>query len=170
MDNLKKLEYVLNVVNKRLIPAYLSQFAMRKLLDFQFNHCKQSVIINKEIIEHFVGDQYEVKCYEGFFNSSDFEEDYNHCWNYLISKDGNTEKNIICDFTSTITYMCYGENDPTLYLNSNNNSVNKYKTTLTGYEELNYEEHINEIEFYTGLKGESLNLDIQHLLKMMNLW
>lgn len=169
MNKLEQLELTLNVVNKRLLPAYLSQFAMKKCLEWQFNCCKQACIVNVPIIKHFLEDEYKIECWEGFFNNDSINGDYNHCWNYLIHKE-DIEKNIICDFTSTISYMNYGENDPTKHMLNHPNSVNKSNFTLIGMEQLDYEDHISNEEFYTGLKGYSINTDIEELLKIMRLW
>lgn len=161
-----KLEHILNVLNKRFIPAIIYQYNPGLFLQWQGNHCKQSCIINKFIIDELTNGDFTTQCWEGFFEIEDMQ--YNHCWNYMI--DNKLQKNIICDFTSTITYMKYGENDPSLYVKSQKNDVNQNKINLIGIQEINYEDYINQKEYYTGLYGNDLNNIFKNMLIKSKLW
>lgn len=172
MNNLEKLEHIMNVFSKRILPAYLFQNNPELFLQWQGNICKQAAILGAVIIEHYMPDEYiKVEAWEGFFEHKQLGS-YNHCWNYIIHKD-DPKKNIICDFTSTISYMSYCEhNDPTLHIQSNPNAVVRHENNiqLIGYEEINVESNLKEGEYYTGLKGEEIIPELIQLLKYAKLW
>lgn len=171
MDNLAALEHTLNVFNKRLFPGLLFCSSPEKFSQWQGNHCKQSAILNSFIIEHFVGNDYKITAWEGFFTNIGIVKDvYNHCWNYLEHKT-NPELNIIADFTNTITYMCYGENNPTYFVpNLQYKSVVKDNPILLNKVELDIPFHLKQNEFYTGMTGIQLQAIIKNLLIQSKLW
>lgn len=172
MNNLEKLEHILNVFNKRILPAYLFYNNQETFLKWQGNICKQSAVLSAFIIKHYMGEDYvKVEAWEGFFEHKQLGE-YNHCWNYIIHKD-DPKKNIICDFTSTITYMDYCEhNDPTLHIKSSPDAVVKHEDNIQmiGFQEINIEANLKESEFYTSAKGEELETELKTLLKFARLW
>lgn len=169
LTNLEQLEHVLNVFSKRLLPAFLFVAGPQTFIKWQGNICKQTALMNVFIINHFLGDEYKVEAWEGFFEHEKLGS-YNHCWNYLVHKD-DPKKNIICDFTSTISYMNYSEeNDPMLHLVADERAVVQHKTNLIAMEELNIEEHLDQPELFTGLTGRELEQELTHLLKMSKLW
>ena len=172
MNNLEKLEHIMNVFSKRILPAYLFQNNPELFLQWQGNICKQSAILGAVIIEHYLPEDYvKVEAWEGFFEHKQLGS-YNHCWNYIIHKD-DPKKNIICDFTSTISYMDYCEhNDPTLHIQSSPNAVVKHENNIQmiGCQEIDIESNLKEAEFYTGAKGEDLIEELTILLKYAKLW
>lgn len=162
----------MNVLCKRILPGIFMNYDSEKFLEWQGNMCKQAAVVGSYVIqEHLPDDYVKVEAWEGFFNDTRLG-DYNHCWNYIIHKD-DPKKNIICDFTSTISYMNYcSENDPTLHIVSNLAAVNKAENfvTMIGATEINVEEEFKQPEFYTGLLGDAMKLGVTQLLKEAKLW
>lgn len=170
LDKFEKLEHVLQVFNKRILPAYFFMVDPDKFMHWQGNICKQAALLNIFVIKHFLGDEYKVKAYEGFFEHEKLGS-YNHCWNYLEHESGDWGKNIICDFTSTITYMNYcDENDPSLHIMANDKAVVKSKIEMRGYESINIKDQLSQPEFYSGLTGDELEMILTNILKQMKLW
>jgi len=171
MNNLQKLEHTMNVFSKRILPAYIFSKNPETFLEWQGNICKQTAILSKFVIEHYLGDEYKIEAWEGFFEHKDLGS-YNHCWNYLIHNT-DPDKNIICDFTSTITYMNYcKDNDPSNQLKTPNNAVVRHeqKTTMIGSQEIDIDEELSQREFYTCLSGQEIKEDLIHILKYTKLW
>lgn len=172
MNKLQELEHILNVFSKRILPAYLFQANPKKFLEWQGNICKQSAILSSKIIKRYLGDEYvKVEAWEGFFEH-DLLGDYNHCWNYIIHKN-DPKKNIICDMTSTITYMNYcDQNDPTLHIESSRKAVvrQEHFVKMIGSQEIDIDSEFSSPEFYTGLVGEDLMEDLTEILKYAKLW
>ena len=169
MTKLEDLEHVLQVFCKRLLPAYICSTNPKKFIQWQGNICKQAALMSIFIIEHMVGDEYTVEAYEGFFEHEKMGA-YNHCWNYLRHHT-DTSKNIICDITSTISYMDYCEhNDPMLHLQNRSNAVVQDKIKLIGWEQINIEKEMSQAEYYTQLIGPELEQELKQLLKFARLW
>lgn len=169
MNNLEKLEHILNVFSKRLLPAYLFNKNPKLFLQWQGNICRQSALLSVFIIKHFLKDEYEVQAWEGFFEHEKLGS-YNHCWNYLIHKD-DPQKNIICDFTSTISYMDYCEhNDPTLHIGGGGNAVIKHKIDMIGMQQIDIEKELSSPEFYTGEESEDIIEELKAYLMYAKLW
>lgn len=169
LNKFEKLEHILQVFTKRVLPSYLFVKSPEKFMQWQGNICKQAALLNVFIIEHILGDEYEVKAFEGFFEHEKLGS-YNHCWNYLVHKT-DPEKNIICDFTSTISYMNYcTENDPTLHIKSNDKAVVKSKIDMIGYEEIDIKKETSQPEFYTNQSVEEITEELVYMLTTMKLW
>lgn len=170
MNNLEKLEHILNVFSKRILPAYLFYSSPNTFLEWQGNICKQAAILSIPIIERYVGDDYtEIQAWEGFFEHEKLGS-YNHCWNYLIHKS-DPELNIICDFTSTISYMNYcKENDPTLHIGGSTNQVVKSKIDMIGMQQIDVQKEIQSPEFYTGNNHDIIQEELVILLRKAKLW
>lgn len=169
MTKLEKLEFVLNVFSKRLLPAVLCIENPIKFAQWQGNMCKQAALLSVFIIEHYVGDEYTVEAYEGFFEHEDLGS-YNHCWNYLVHHS-DPKKNVICDFTSTITYMDYCEhNDPMLHIRKNPQSVVEKQIKMIGHQQINIDKELAQNEFYTGCTGDELKLIFSRMLRTAKLW
>lgn len=169
LNKLEKLEHVLNVFCNRVLPGYLFTVNPEKFLKWQGNICKQAALLNTFIIKNYLGDEYEIQAWEGFFEH-EVLGDYNHCWNYLVHKS-DPRLNIICDYTSTITYMDYcKENDPTLHIGGNQASVVKHKINLVGMQQIDIEKEMSQPEYFTGAKGDQLIPELKKLLKYAKLW
>lgn len=169
MKQIEKLEFALNVFCKRILPAYFFAKNPAEFLKWQGNICKQAALLSVPVIKHFIGDEYTVEAYEGFFESPLGQ--YNHCWNYLVNNDDKT-KNIICDFTSTINYFEYcTENDPTLHLHSNEMQVVKpNKISLFSVDKIDIAEQMSQNEYFTGQSSNEIIDETTNLLKLAKLW
>jgi hypothetical protein len=169
MNNIEKLEHTLNVFAKRILPAFFFNQNPELFLKWQGNICKQSALLSVFIIKHYLGDDYTVQAWEGFFEHEKLGS-YNHCWNYLVHKS-DPELNIICDFTSTISYMDYcKENDPTLHIGGTGSAVVKHKIDMIGMQELNIEENLAQPEYFTSRSGEDLIEELKDFLRFAKLW
>lgn len=167
---IEKTEFTLNIFCKRILPGYLFLKNPELFLKWQGNICKQAALLNTFVINHFVGDDYTVEAYEGFFESELGQ--YNHCWNYLVHKT-NPEKNIICDFTSTINYFDYcAQNNPIAHIPINSNSVvnNNDNISLFSFEKLDINKLLEEKEYFTGLSSAQIISDLTKLLQIAKLW
>jgi len=171
MNQLEKLEHILAVFTKKILPGLLFASNPKLFLQWQGNFCKQAAILNSFIIEERMPDDYvKVQAWEGHFDS-DLEGSYNHCWNYIIHKD-DPKKNIICDFSSTIqNYFDYCEhNDPTKHMRLTER-VNVRKIDLIMSEQLDPEKEFSSgPELYTGADGDTIKNEVITLLEMANLW
>lgn len=168
---LEKLEHVMNVFSKRVLPGYLFGANPELYLKWQGNICKQTAVLGTFVIKKFIenSDYVKIEAWEGFFNHEKLG-DYNHCWNYIVHKD-DPSKNIICDFTSTISYMHYcDKNDPTLHISPDNRSVVQSKVQMIGCQEIDYEEELKSPEFYTERTGKELIDELTQILNYANLW
>jgi hypothetical protein len=169
MNKLEKLEHILNVFSKRLLPAFFFNHNPELFLKWQGNICKQSALLSVFIIKHYLGDEYTVQAWEGFFENDKLGS-YNHCWNYLVHKD-DPKLNIICDFTSTISYMDYCEhNDPTLHLGGSTSAVVKHKIDMVGMQEINIEEELSQPEYFTSERSDALIEELRTWLRVAKLW
>jgi hypothetical protein len=139
-------------------------------LKWQGNICKQAAVLGSFIIKHHLPDDYvKVEAWEGFFEHEKLGS-YNHCWNYIIHKD-DPKLNIICDFTSTISYFDYCEhNDPTLHITGSEKSVVKHKIDMIGLQEIDIEEEFKGPEYYTKETGDVIKREIMGLLQTAKLW
>lgn len=169
MNKIERLEHILNVFSKRILPGFFFNRNPKAFLQWQGNICKQSALLSVFIIKHYLGDEYEVQAWEGFFEHEKLGS-YNHCWNYLIHKS-DPELNIICDFTSTISYMDYcKENDPTLHIGGSGSSVVKHKIEMVGMQQIDIESELGQPEFYTGMESEEIIEELQAYLEYAKLW
>lgn len=169
MNKLEKLEHVLNVFSKRFLPGFFFNHNPEVFLKWQGNICKQSALLSVFIIKNYLGDEYEIQAWEGFFEHESLGS-YNHCWNYLVHKD-DPKKNIICDFTSTISYMDYcTDNDPTLHLDHGQNAVVKSKIEMVGMQQIDIEKELASPEFYTGDSSQDIIEELKSYLKYAKLW
>ena len=161
----------MNVFSKRILPAYLFNKNPEAFLQWQGNICKQTAILSTFIIKHYLKDEYKIEAWEGFFEHKQVGS-YNHCWNYLIHKT-DPKKNIICDFTSTITYMDYDENnDPSTHIRNWPDAVVKHQENITmvGSQEIDIETEYAGLEFYTHLRGDEIKEELIHIMKYAKLW
>lgn len=171
MNKVEKLEHILAVFSKKILPGLLFASNPELFLEWQGNFCKQAAILNHFIIENHLPEDYvKVEAWEGFFES-ETQGSYNHCWNYIIHKD-DSQKNIICDFTSTIqNYFDFCPyNDPTLHIGGNTLRVNKPKIDMIMSELLNLEEQFDGNELYTGASEDEIKQVVVNLLKKAKLW
>ncbi len=170
LNQLESLEHIMNVFGKRILPGLLFSANPELFLEWQGNICKQTAILGSYVIkQHLPEDYIEVQAWEGFFEHEKLGA-YNHCWNYLIHKD-DPRKNIICDFTSTISYFDYcSQNDPTLHLTTNMASVNKCKIDMIALEQLDINKEFIGPEFYTEGTEQELKNTIKNCLKRAKLW
>ena len=169
-NKLEKLEHIMNVFGKRILPGFLFMSNPDKFLEWQGNICKQAAIMGSFVIENHLPDDYvEVQAWEGFFEHEKLGS-YNHCWNYIIHKD-DPKLNIICDFTSTISYFDYCEhNDPTLHIASSPKAVVNHKITMVGMQQLDIKKEFEGPEYYTNLYEGDIKEVLTTLLQTAKLW
>lgn len=170
LNKLETLEFIMQVFGKRILPGLLFSSNHELFLKWQGNICKQAAVIGSFVIQNHLPEGYvKVEAWEGFFNHEKLG-DYNHCWNYIIH-ESDPKLNIICDFTSTISYFDYCEhNDPTLHIGGTQNAVVKHKIELTGMQEIDIEKEFSQPEFYTGASGEEIKRATMSLLQQAKLW
>jgi hypothetical protein len=157
------------VFGKRILPAFLFNANPELFLKWQGNICKQSALLSVFIIKNYLGDEYEVQAWEGFFEHEKLGS-YNHCWNYVVHRS-DPSLNFICDFTSTISYMDYcTENDPTLHIGGGQAAVVKNKIEMVGMQQIDIEKELSQPEYYTGMTGDELEQQLKSLLQFAKLW
>ena len=67
-NKFEKLEHIMNVFCKRILPGMLFSINPELFLKWQGNMCKQAAILGAFIIEHHMPDDYvKVEAWEGFF-------------------------------------------------------------------------------------------------------
>lgn len=178
MNKLEKLDFILNILCKRYIPAYLYSKNPDLFLKWQGNCCKQCSIISSYYADIILENEYIIQSWEGIFiNNQNIQ--YNHCWNYFIHRPsiniGHGFNNIICDFTSSINYMNFGPNNPEIHIKSmlnnqfENNTVNNFNIKIIKSEKIDWKTMLLENEYYTGLKGSEIIKDLDLMLQKSNL-
>lgn len=170
LNELETLEHIMQVFGKRILPGLLFSANHDLFLKWQGNICKQAAIIGSFIIKYHLPKGYvKVEAWEGFFHHEKLG-DYNHCWNYIIHEK-DPKKNIICDFTSTISYFNYcADNDPTLHIGGSSSAVVKHKIEMIGSQELDIEKEFEGPEFYTEATGDEIKQTVMSLLQHAKLW
>lgn len=166
-ENIYEYNYVLNQLGKRILPQYFYEVNPREMIRWQNQICRQSHIIaayfldkwlNKDILE------YNVEFCESIFTDKVTGLQYDHSW-VFVQSISDEDDCYICDIariSEHIGFKKWSHNRPDDLI-SDEEALEERKI-------FSWESLMKENEYYTGIPGTQIVMEIEDKLKLNRLW
>jgi hypothetical protein len=154
-----RLNFIMNIVGKRILPCLLMNIATKKLIEWQFNACIQTSVVLNLILRDNLPD-YIIESWEGQFEDSQ-EGKYNHAWVYCSHEDPT--RNILIDTARVSKHHIFEigvDNYPAMFLNDNISTTKELSRTFIDVDNL------SDNEYYTNKPIKDLVNHIYLILKL----